>query len=65
MNLTDEQLIAINDNSSRIVLKATASSGKTKVLTERIKRLINDGVNAENIYSISYTVYSADEIKVD
>jgi len=63
MNLTDEQLIAINDNSSRIVLKATASSGKTKVLTERIKRLISEGVNPENIYSISYTVYSADEIK--
>lgn len=63
MNLTDEQRFAVQSRHNKIVVKATASSGKTAVLKERIKRLIEEGVKPENIYSISYTTYSAEEIR--
>ena len=53
----------VNSNENKILVIAGSGSGKTRVLTERIKRLINDGVPSENIVAITFTNFAADEMK--
>ena len=53
----------VNSNENKILVIAGSGSGKTRVLTERIKRLINDGVPSKNIVAITFTNFAADEMK--
>ena len=46
---TDEQLRAINETGSNILVSAAAGSGKTAVLVERILRIICDSENCVDI----------------
>ena len=61
--LDENQLEIVNSNEPRIIVEAGAGSGKTKTLIERIKRLLNDGVEAQNIVAITYTNMAAEEMK--
>lgn len=45
----------VNANEPRIIVEAGAGSGKTYTLIERIKKLINDGVEPSNIVCITFT----------
>ena len=45
MKWTEEQLKAINEEGKNIIISAGAGSGKTAVLTERVLRKLNEGVN--------------------
>ena len=46
MQWTSEQLQAINENGSNILVAAAAGSGKTAVLVERIvNKIIKDKIN--------------------
>lgn len=54
---------AINANSNVVIVIAGAGSGKTTVLTERITRLINEGVSPHNILAITFTNKAASEMK--
>lgn len=63
MHLDSKQMEIVNSNASQILVIAGSGSGKTRVLTERIKRLINDGVPTEEIVVITFTNAAADEIK--
>ena len=44
-------------------LSANAGSGKTRVLTDRVARLLLDGVNPQNILCLTYTKAAASEMQ--
>ena len=66
-NFTDEQILAIKLNKKNILVSASAGSGKTSVLVERIIKIINDGVNnnidIDKILAVTFTDAAALEIK--
>lgn len=63
MGLNNEQLQAVNSTSDRILCLAGAGAGKTKVLIERISRLVNDGVDPASILALTFTNAAASEMK--
>jgi DNA helicase-2/ATP-dependent DNA helicase PcrA len=63
MNLTPVQQEVVDSDHPLVAVAATAGSGKSRVLVERIKRLVRQGVNPRTIASISYTIRAAGELK--
>lgn len=63
MELDKVQQKIVDSNKHKIIVNAGAGSGKTRVLIERIKRLINDGVEPSSIVAITFTNTAADEMK--
>lgn len=64
MNFNKKQLNVINADEPKILCLAAAASGKTRVLTERIRHLIADeGVAPKDIVAITFTNLAADEMK--
>lgn len=61
--LDKDQLEIVNSNEPRIIVEAGAGSGKTRVLIERVKRLLNDGVEPSNMVCITFTNMAAEEMK--
>ena len=63
-DLSEEQLKAL-DISKNIALKAGAGSGKTRVLTKRYIKLLNDipKIKIDNIVAITFTRKAASEMK--
>jgi len=53
--LNEKQLEAVMAHNGAILVIAGAGSGKTKTLTYRTARLIEDGVNPENILLLTFT----------
>jgi DNA helicase II / ATP-dependent DNA helicase PcrA len=63
MNLTPAQNQAVNSTAKLILVIAGAGSGKTRVLVERIRRLLSSGVDPKEIVAITFTNAAADEIQ--
>jgi ATP-dependent helicase/nuclease subunit A len=54
---------AIIDAKGAVYVSASAGTGKTAVLTERVVRLIESGISIENMLIITFTVAAAAEMK--
>jgi DNA helicase-2/ATP-dependent DNA helicase PcrA len=63
LNLSIEQELAVKTTEPKVLVIAGAGSGKTRVLTERVKYLINNGVEPSSIVAITFTNMAADEMK--
>lgn len=63
LTLDANQQQIVECTAKNIIVCAGAGSGKTRVLTERVKHLIDSGVQADNIVAITFTNNAADEMK--
>lgn len=61
--LDEKQLEIVNSTEKNIIVEAGAGSGKTRTLIERIKKLLVDGVEPQNIVAITFTNMAAEEMK--
>jgi len=62
-NWTKEQSEAINSDGSNIIVSAGAGSGKTAVLTRRVIRKLESGVNINELLVLTFTKAAAKEMK--
>lgn len=60
---TKEQEIAIYESGKNIIVSAGAGSGKTAVLSERVLKKIEDGVDISSLLILTFTKASANEMK--
>ncbi|WEV45188.1 helicase-exonuclease AddAB subunit AddA [Streptococcaceae bacterium ESL0687] len=63
LKLTKEQTQAITDSGQNILVAASAGSGKTFVMVERIIRKIRQGIRIEDLFISTFTVKAAGELR--
>lgn len=63
MELNPRQLEAIEHKNGPLLIVASAGSGKTKTLTGRLVKFLENGINPENIIAITFTNKAANEMK--
>lgn len=63
-NFTPEQKKAIEHNDGAIIVTASAGSGKTRVMVERLVRLVTEGrASIKQILAVTFTRLAAGELK--
>ena len=63
MNFTKEQQEAIYEEGKNIIVSAGAGSGKTAVLTERVKQKLLRGIHINELLILTFTKEAAQEMK--
>lgn len=63
MTLTEEQLLATTRTGQDVCVIAGPGSGKTRVLVERFRWLVETGVEPSRILAITFTEKAANELK--
>lgn len=61
-NLNPEQLLAVMHDKGPAIVIAGAGSGKTRVLTYRVARLVEKGIPPQNVMLVTFTKKAADEM---
>ncbi len=64
MELSKLQQEIVNSNAQKMVVVASAGSGKTLTLTERVRFLLRQGVKPTEIAAITFTNLSANEMQI-
>lgn len=62
MNLSTQQEAIVTTTADKVVVIASAASGKTAVLTERVRHLLNNGAEPKKIVLITFTNAAAEEL---
>ncbi|MCH5166852.1 MAG: UvrD-helicase domain-containing protein [Erysipelotrichales bacterium] len=62
-NLTPLQQLAVDKKNKNIIVSAGAGSGKTTVLKSRVLRILESGVNINNLIILTFTNNAAAEMK--
>lgn len=62
MELSTKQQQIVEAPESKVVVIAAAASGKTAILSERVKYLLNQGVDPKKIVVITFTNAAAEEL---
>lgn len=62
MNLSKQQEEIVRTTASKVVVIASAASGKTAVIVERVRYLLNKGENPKGIVVITFTNAAAEEL---
>ena len=62
IELNEDQRAIVETDASKVVVVAAAAAGKTAVLTERVRYLLNSGVNPRSIVLITFTNAAAEEL---
>ena len=63
MELSKLQKEIVNATEPYIVVVASAAAGKTRVLTERVRKMLRDGTDPKDIAVITFTNLAAQELK--
>ena len=63
MDYTINQKKAIYTNGTNILVSASAGSGKTGVLKERVIQKLKDGINIDQLIVLTFTEAAASEMK--
>lgn len=62
MNLTNAQKKIVETKESKVLVSSSAAGGKTTCLVERIRYLLNNGVDPSEIVAITFTNNAASEM---
>ncbi len=62
MELSKQQREIVDSKSKKIIVDAGSGSGKTRVLTERVRKLLSSGVNPYSVVVITFTNMAANEL---
>ena len=63
MELSEKQQYIVDLKDPYIAVVASAAAGKTRVLTERVRRMLRDGIEPSDIAVITFTNMAAQELK--
>lgn len=63
MKLSKLQQSIVETNEKNVVILSCPASGKTRVLTERIRYLVRQGIDPSEICAITFTVMAAQEMR--
>ena len=62
MELSYQQKQIVETTANKVVVVAAAASGKTAVLVERVKFLLDEGIDPKKIVLITFTNAAAEEL---
>ena len=63
MELSELQKNILNSPSNRSIVMSSAASGKTTLMTEKVRQLLRAGVNPKEIAVITFTNMAAAELR--
>lgn len=61
--LNERQLAAVRHSAGPVAVLAGPGTGKTRVIIHRVERLINEGIPAESIVALTFTVKAAAQLR--